>query len=88
MASLWAAGAIESFAAAAAALYCAWPQLSADQRRQGLQAAMEGAASRVHKPGWPLCCRTLGGAQLRCDKSNRTDGAFLRVYERRRRTVA
>ena len=83
MASLRDDGPLERFAAAMAALYRAWPQLSAEQRRQDLQAAMDGAASAAQKPGWPLLCRALGpgrGAQLRCDKGNWSlamDEAFL-----------
>ena len=83
MASLRDDGTLEGFAAAMAALYRAWPQQSAEQRRQDLQAAVGAAASAVQKPGWPLLCRTLGSGrvgQLRCDKSNwslETDNAFL-----------
>jgi hypothetical protein len=83
MASLRDEGALESFAAAMAALYHSWPQQSPDQRRLDLQAAMDGAASTVQKPSWPLLCRALGAArsgQLKCGKSNwslEMDDTFL-----------
>jgi hypothetical protein len=83
MASLRDDSPLESFAAAMAALYRAWPQLNADRRRQDLQAAINAAASAIQKPGWPLLCRALVPGrvgQLRCGKSNwslDTDDAFL-----------
>ncbi len=83
MASLRDDGPLESFATAMAALYRAWPQMSAEQRRQDLQAAIDGAAGAALKPGWPLRCQVMGpgpGAQLKCDKGNwrlEMDEAFL-----------
>jgi hypothetical protein len=73
MANLRDEGVQQVFASAMAELHRSWPKLAAHERRQGLQAAVDGAANAAQKPGWDVQCRALAAGldgQLRCDRNN------------------
>ncbi len=73
MANLRDDGVQQVFASAMADLHRSWRKLAAHERRQSLQAAVDGAANAVQKPSWEVICRTLApgqDGQLRCDRNN------------------